>query len=106
MAVYVRCSDESQESMREASFDRSKAISVNNNSNRPKDDDPPLISVNKGIITVERMSELVLRYKMPSGYICKILAINEHGSTPGPLKIGVCKESFRARFCVPIHPFI
>lgn len=52
------------------------------------------------------MSELVSRYGLPSGYICKIPIISEHIFTLSPTVISVCKESFWAGFYVPIHTFI
>lgn len=57
-------------------------------------------------MTIKKMSELVSRYEVPTGYVCKIPADSKCISIPSPLEIGVCEESFRAEFRVPIHPFI
>lgn len=45
-------------------------------------------------MTVKKMSELASRYEVPSGCVCKMPAISEYFSTPDPLEIGVCNESF------------
>lgn len=55
---------------------------------------------------IEKMSGLVSRYGVLFSYVCRIPTINKYISTPSPLEIGVCEESFRAGFRVPIHHFI
>lgn len=48
--------------MGEASLDKPKASSASDDESGPIDDDPPLISVNRGTMTAKRMSELILKY--------------------------------------------
>lgn len=57
-------------------------------------------------MTVEKMNELVLRYRVPASCICKIPTVSKYVSTLSPLKISVYKESFRAKSNVLIYPFI
>lgn len=68
--------------------------------------DPPSIKVKQGNMNAERIEELVLRYGVPSNYICRIPSIDEYGSMPGPLEIGMCEEIFKVGFRILIHAFI
>lgn len=61
-----------------------KASNANDDDSGPTDDNPPLIRVSEGTMTIEKISELMSKYKVPSDYICKIPAISEYVSTPGP----------------------
>lgn len=75
-----------------------KNSNANDNDGGLANDDLPLIGVNRGIKTVERISELLSRYGVPSEYVYRISITNEYVSTLGLLKIGVCEESFWAKF--------
>lgn len=90
----------------EVNSGRSEASSANDNNEGPVDDDPPPIGVNRDIIIIKKITEIVLRYGMHSGYVYKIPTINKCISTLSSLEIGACKESFWAGFCIPIHSFI
>lgn len=57
-------------------------------------------------MSLEKMGELVLRYGVPFGYICKVFNDDEYISTPCLLYISMCDESFQTRFYLPRHPFI
>lgn len=50
--------------------------------------------ISLSLVTEEKMNELVLRYEVLSGYVCKVPTANEYVSTSSPLEISVCKESF------------
>lgn len=75
--------------MGEASLDKPEASSFSDDDSGPRDNDSPLIRVNRCPITVKKMDELVLKYRVPSGHVYKIPTINKYVSTFGPLKIRV-----------------
>lgn len=104
--VHVQSSGKSQEYVEEVSSDRMEVSNTSNNDGGPVDDNPPLIGFNRHIMTVEKMIELGLRYEVPLGYAYMVPNTNEYVSTLGPLEISVSEESFRARFRIPILPFI
>lgn len=60
--VYVMSNGESWESIKEANLDRLEVSSTSDDDGGLTSDDPHLISVNSGIMIVEKMNELVLRY--------------------------------------------
>lgn len=98
-APYVKSSGESRESLGKASLDRPEASSTSGDDGGPTNEDPRLIEVNKGTITVEKMSELVSKYEVPSSYIYKIPIANEYVSTSGPLEITVhMRRAYRPVF--------
>lgn len=53
------------------------------------EDDLPPVRVNRGIMTIERMNELLLRYRVPSDYIYRMSIASEYVFTSGRLEIGV-----------------
>lgn len=85
---------------------KSDVFTINNSDVRPTKDDPPVFGILRGIISKKRMNELVLRYRGLPSYICRVSHNDEDVSTLGPLEVSVFEESFRARLCFPIHPFI
>lgn len=84
--------------MGKAYLDRLEASKASNNNGGLTNSDPPFIRINRGTMTIERMSELASRYEVPFDYIYKIIAVNAYISTPSLLEIGMCEESFQAKF--------
>lgn len=92
--------------MEQAHLSKTEVSSTNDDDDGPTDGDPPPITFNRGSIIVERMDELVLRYSVPSNYVCRVPTINKYISTRGSLEISVYEETFLAGFQIPIHPFV
>lgn len=89
--IQVRSSGESPESVREINsnvFCRSKS------ERGLMEDDPPIAGIPHGIMLSERIGELMLRYEIPSEYLCKILGNDKYISSPSPLKVAMCEETF------------
>lgn len=57
-------------------------------------------------MSTKRMYNLVLRYEVAPSFVFRIPSDDEYVSTPRPLKVGVCEESFWAGSHIPIHPFM
>lgn len=70
------------------------------------EDDPFIVSIPQGIISLERMGELMSRYEIPPEYVCRILSNDKYISTPDPLEVFVCEETFWIGIPLPLHPFI
>lgn len=45
-------------------------------------------------MSLDKMRELLSRYKIPFNYVCKISGDDEYISTPGPLEVAVFEETF------------
>lgn len=97
-AVLTKSDGKSRESIGEVCLDKPEDSSVSDKEGGLADDKPPLVRVNRGTMTTERMNELVMRYKVPSRYIFKIPTTSKYVSILGPLEISVCKKSFQAKF--------
>lgn len=91
LVVNVRLSDKSSEFVREVDSDVSSASGSNI---RLMEDEPHMVGILRVIILSERMSKLMLRYRVPPNYICRILSDDEYVSTLGPLKVAVCEGEF------------
>lgn len=65
-----------------------------------------IIGIPRGIMSSKRMGKLMLRYKIPPKYMCRIPSDDEYISTPDPSEVAMCKEIFRAKFYLPLYPFI
>lgn len=96
--IQVKPSSKNRESVGEAHPSRTKAFSASGNDSKSIDNDPLPIGVNRGSMPIEKMEELVSRHSMPFSYVYKVLTISEYVSTSGSQEIGVCKETFWARF--------
>lgn len=57
-------------------------------------DDPPIYGMPQGIITSERIRELVSRYGVLTEYVCRLLSDNKCISYPDPREVVVCEEIF------------
>lgn len=58
------------------------------------DDDSLFIEVNRGTMTAKKISEPISKYIVSSSYVYRIPSVSEYISTPSPLEINMCKESF------------
>lgn len=72
----------------------------------PTEDGLPIVGIPCGIMSIERIHDVVLRYRIPLGYMYRIPSDGKYVSTPRPLKVSVCKESFQASCHIPIYTFI
>lgn len=52
------------------------------------------------------MTKIVLRYGVPSEFVCRLPGNTECISYSGPMKVAICKETFKARFCLLLYLFI
>lgn len=89
--ISVWSNDKGGEAIGKADFDMSR---VSNTDVGLLEDDLLIIGILQGTISIERMSELVLRYKVSPGYIYRIPTDDEYVSTLGHLEVGVCDKSF------------
>lgn len=69
-------------------------------------DDPPIVGLPQVIMSSKRMGELISRYKIPPKYVCRVPSDDQHISTPGPMEVVVCEETFWAGFHLPCHFFV
>lgn len=60
----------------------------------------------RGIMTKEMMAKIVLRYGVSLEFVCRLPGDSKCISYPVPIEVAVCKEMFRARFYLSLHPFI
>lgn len=89
--VDVGSSDESRESIWEA---HSNVSNISGSDMDPMKDDPPTVSIPRGIISIQRMHDLVSRYGISLSYMYRIPSDGKYISVPGPLKFSICDESF------------
>lgn len=82
-------SGESCKSAGEVNLDRLKDFSSSDNDMGPTEDDLFIIRILEGIISLERMGELVLRNEEPPSYIYMIPNNDKYISTLGPLEVSV-----------------
>lgn len=68
--------------------------STSDEGGRQVDNDLLPVRVNRGIMAIKRMNELLMRYGVPSRYVCRLPTTGEYVSILGTLEIGVCEESF------------
>lgn len=52
------------------------------------------------------MIEKVLRYRVPSEFMCRLPSDTECISYPNPMEVAICEETFSAEFCLLLYPFI
>lgn len=69
-------------------------------------DDPFVVKIPRGITSSKRMDALVLRSGVPPDYVCRILGDEKYISSPSPLEVAICEETFQAEFCFSLYPFI
>lgn len=91
LIVHVRYRAESRESVEEVDSDVS---STNEGNTGPAKDDAPIIGIPWGTISLDGMSELMLRYKVPPNYIYRISGDDEYVLRASPLEVVICEESF------------
>lgn len=72
----------------------------------PTKDDPPLYEKLWGLMTEERMAQVMFRYGVPSDFIYRLPGDTECFSYPSPIEVAVCEEMFKVGFCLPLHLFI
>lgn len=89
--VHIRSSGESREPIKEVNLDVSSR-SVGDIG--LIEDDPLIIQIPLRIMTLERMGELVSRYRIPLEFMCRIPNDGEYIFTPNPLEVVVCEETF------------
>lgn len=106
LLVSLWSSGESYESIGEVDSDGSEAFSTNDSNLEPKKDDLTMVVILQGIICLERMHQLVLRYGVTSKYVHMITNDIKYISTPSLLEIKVYEESFQVGFHLPMHLFI
>lgn len=92
--MLAKSGDKSQEFVVEVQLYRLEDSSSSDKDDGPTNNDIPPVGVNRGTMTTQRMNELVIRYRVPLGYVCRIWTVSEYVSRPGPLEIRVCEESF------------
>lgn len=80
--------------------------SSSNNDDGPVVDDSLFYGRLQGLMMKERMTEIVLRYEVPSEFVCRLSRKIKCISYPDLMKVAMCYETLRARFCLPLHPFI
>lgn len=72
----------------------------------PIEDDLLLCGRPWAIMTEERMTKIVLRYKVPHEFVCKLFGDTECIFYPNPIEVAVCKETFRTEFHLQLYIFI
>lgn len=70
------------------------------------EDNHLIVGIPRGTISSKRMGELILRYDVPTENMCRTSSDKKYVSNPSPLKVAICKETFYARFYLPLYPFI
>lgn len=52
------------------------------------------------------MTKIMLRYKVPPEFVCRVSGNSKCISYPNPMEVAVSEETFIVRFRLPLHTFI